>query len=679
MREALTLGLFILICAVMLPASGAVIGASYVADTPFPQYAYFWTDSSQVEWGPQEQMDDEAVRRSLGGTFHVYLRNRGAGPITVDDVLLDGTSLKRALAFDTSRKYKGVAHAASIFFSDLSEAERRAVIDDGEPIWYRIDPQSIAPSATGEITVRLRHTPKVVHLTVVASDGTEDIAMTTVPQPRVEGISFSNSLDRAYLYFARADRGHGVTGVQLDGVDVTSGSNIGRDPKLAMTPVTVSLESPLDRGSYHCFQATYDDGKTAIAGVRAYSDEFAYGVWGAKPGKEAEVEIGRAHVANMGVHNINMQMEIIGSDAVRAYMKSDEGRQAMKSLGIKMIVGEPDKAWSGALAWYLADEPDTADFRIDRLPPQSRVGAIGQGLIEHANSLRQTDPSVPNMLNVDMTFKPDNWYVYGQLPDIFAADPYYQTRLAQAYWSKPGTIPYYSKATFVYAVGAVCQSSCAPKPLHLMLNSTKLVKGDREFRFGTPDEKRIEAYYALAAGAKGLSYWWLLPVARGADGSSGCMEDTPEAKALWDTIGLLGAEIRTAGPIIMRSCPAEIPVVASKWVWTRALVAGTDTLVLLVVNDNYACDRLGTIIQPVEKAEISIALPAWPSAKSVFEISHSGVSDVTSDQAENKLNIQLGTLDVARMIIITSDPGLRSILQTRYDTQFASNVKRLLP
>jgi len=351
--------------------------------------------------------------------------------------------------------------------------------------------------------------------------------------------------------------------------------------------------------------------------------------------------------------------------------------QAMKSLGIRMIVGEPDKAWPGALAWYLADEPDTADFRVGGLPPGSRVGAIAQGLLEHSYRLRESHPTVPNMLNVNMTFKPDNWYVYGQLPDIFAADPYMQTRLAQAYWTKPGMIPHYSKATFVYAVGSVCRSSCAPKPLHLMLNCTKLIKGDKVFRFATPEEKLIELYYALASGATSFSYWWLVPSAKGGDGSSGCMADEPEAKALWHAIGLLGAEVRTAGPILTRSCPARVPTNASRWLWTRALIAGTDAMVLLIVNDNYASDRLGIVIQPVEDAQVSVDLPEWLSAKSVFEIDWHGIHDVHHDQTGSKLNLALGTVDVARMVVVTSDPGLRSELQSRYDRLFRANLERL--
>lgn len=662
----------------VLPASvgAAVIGTSWVADVPFPQYDYFWSDSSQAEWGPGMQMDDEAIRRALGGSVHVYIRNTTAQPITIDDVMLEGISLKRAIAFNTDRKYKKVAYAGSIFFSDMSEADRKTLLEAGEPIWCKIEPRTIAPSATGEITIRLRRAPSTsLQLAVKTSAGDESLTVPMNAEPRIEGISFSDGLDQVYLYVRHS--GKAVT-VLMDGVDVTAVSTIGHDPKLDMTPVVIKPKSPLVRGSYHCFQVAYDDSTTAIAGIRTYADEMAYGVWGAKPGKASDLDLGRAHVIDMGVHNINMQMEIIASDAVRTYMNSESGQRMMESLGIRMILGEPEKAKSPPLAWYLADEPDTADFRVEKLPPQSRIGAIGQGLLEFAEELRKTDQTVPNMLNVDMTFKPDNWYVYGQLPDIFAADPYMQTRLAQAYFARPGTIPQYAKATFIYAVGSVCRSSCAPKPLHLTLNCTKLLKGDKQFRFATPEEKRIELYYALASGATSLSYWWLVPVAKGSDGSSGCMADEPAAKALWDAIGLLGAEVRTAGPIITRSCPADIPVTASRWLWTRTLLAGTDTIVLLVVNDNYASDRSGITIEPIEDAEASVSLPAWLDPKSVFEVSHKGIGDVKHDQSGSKLDLHLGKLDVTRMVVITADPELRSKLQIRYDAKFASNVQQIL-
>ncbi|MCX6374508.1 MAG: hypothetical protein NTU88_00460, partial [Armatimonadetes bacterium] len=437
------------------------------------------------------------------------------------------------------------------------------------------------------------------------------------------------------------------------------------------------LKSPLERASFHCFQAVYADGSKATAGIRAWNDDLAYGIWGGRPGKESEIEIGRAYVNELGEHNISVQMEMLGSDAVRAFMNSDEGRGLMKSLGIGRVVGDPGK-WPTPYAFYIADEPDTADYKVEGVPPTSKIGCVAQGLIERAIELRAADPSVPNMLNVDMTFKPENWYTYGRLPDIYAADPYYQTRLSQVYWETPGRLPLFAKATFVHAVGRICESACAPNPLHLILNSTRVQKEGNRFRFGTPEEKRIEVYYALAAGAKGLSFWWYTPISPNAVGSNGCGADDPGAKALWREIGLLGAEVRTLEPLISRSCPASIPISPPRNLWIRTLLAGKDSLILLCVNDKYLDDRVGTFIKPVERAETGVTLPAWLDAKSVFEVDFNGTHDVKWDRAGPKLSLHLEPVAVTRLIVVSSDPGLRDRLQRIYETKFAANVTKLL-
>jgi len=59
--------------------------------------------------------------------------------------------------------------------------------------------------------------------------------------------------------------------------------------------------------------------------------------------------------------------------------------------------------------------------------------------------------------------------------------------------------------------------------------------------------------------------------------------------------------------------------------WVRSLVAGLDTVVILCVNDDCANDRLGTTIRPVENA---------------------------------KLDVILGTVNVSRLLVVTSDAGL---------------------
>jgi len=662
--------IFILLAIWALPASAAleIMDASFVPDVPFPQHLPFWTDSTLPEPGPP---------KTLGGYIHVFVRNTGGQPVSIENVSLDGISLKRAIAFSQQRKFKRVAQAASIYFSDLPKADRDRLIALGEPVWWKAEPRSIASASCGEVTVRLRRAPSAPLKMSLLTPGPTDATIPIRPNPpRIESIAFSKNLGQAYLYLRHPKKGLAPAKILLDGEDITSACSIGRDPSVDVVPVVCALKTPLKRASFHCFQAVYSDGAKVSAGIRAWNDDLAYGIWGGRPGKESEIEIGREYVNEIAEHNISVQMEMLGSEAVRAFMNSDEGRALMKSLGIGRVVGDPGK-WPDPHAFYIADEPDTADYRVEGVPAASKIGSIGQGLIERATELRKAGPSVPNMLNVDMTFKPENWYTYAQLPDIFAADPYYQTRLAQVYWETPARYPLFAKCDFVYAVGSICRSACAPSPLHLILNSTRVQKKDRRFRFGTPEEKRIEVYYALGAGAKGLSFWWYTPIPPDAVGSCGCGADDPQAKALWREIGILGAEVRTLEPLISRSCPASIPISAPPKLWVRTLLAGKDSLVILCVNDNYLNDRLGTIIKPLDNAEMSVTVPSWLDPKCVFEVSSSGTSEVAHDRSGGKLSVKLGTVSVTRLIVVSSDPGLRERLQTLYESRFAANVGRL--
>lgn len=219
----------------------------------------------------------------------------------------------------------------------------------------------------------------------------------------------------------------------------------------------------------------------------------------------------------------------------------------------------------------------------------------------------------------------------------------------------------------------VCQLACAPKPLHLILNSVHHIEEGEPFRFATPQEKRVEVYYALAAGAKGLSYWWYTPIPP----YLGVGADDPQARALWREIGLLGAEVRTAGPVLVRSCPASLPVAGSRRLWVRSLLAGLDTVVLICVNEDYASDRVGTVVRPLEQAVVTFRLPAWLRPQEILEITHRGIQPISWEREGKKLKLYLGRVELTRLVLITSDHSLPHHLQRLYDTQFAPKIQRL--
>ena len=658
-----------------------LLGAHFRADESFDQFRRFWHEGWNL---PDDPPDADTVyartATSLGGSLHAFVLNDSKRPLQIDDVLLAEMSLKQSLAFSDQRKKK---KPASIYFAKLSAEDQERLIAAGEPVWWKVDPQQVEPGATAEVIVRLRQTPKArtVSLALKTADGTTDVSIPIdKAHPRVEGVNLSPELDKAYLYFRQPQQpGKTIKKVLLDGRDITRNASIGRDANLDATPVVVKLTQPLEEASFHCFQGIYDDGVVASAGVRVWSDEFCYGMWGARPGKESELALARGYILDLINHNINTQMPQIGSSAARAFFKSSSGQRYCESRHLRLVISDPGKyGTKDPLAYFIHDEPDCGDYLIKGLPSNKNVGSLAQYCLQRSYKLREGDPRTPQLLNVNMTYKPHNWYTYGQLPDIFAADPYYQARIRQAYYAHPERLGVYTKATYIYAVGSVCESACAPKPLHLILYAVRHTDKDnnRVFRYATPEEKRIEVYYALAAGAKGISYWWYTPLGKAY--GVGAHRSDDGAAALWREIGLLGAEARTAGPVILTSCPVDLQISSSPGLWGRALLAGVDSLVLVLINEQYANDRTGTVYKPIKEATASVRLPAWMKAADVFEIKSHGVADVAWKVAGDKITMDLGQVELTRLIVVSKDKELRSELEKRYKTKFATKVRKLL-
>lgn len=657
-RWRLTVGLILLGMGVLGGGVGTwaqplePLGAFYRADLPFPEYLPFWRDTT----APQ----DLAGGVEVGGSLHVLLRNKGATPLGVEDVLLEGISLRRAIAFSQETRKQGL-HPASLLFSNLPPEQRERLVALGEPVWWRVEPPSIPAQGAGEVFVRLRRRPPVesLRLEVQTSVGSFPFFVPIrTDEPRLEGVFFSPNLDRVYLYPHRLKGTNSrPVRVWMDGGDVTARASMGYDEAVRVTPIVLDLEKPLAPLSFHCFQVAYEDGAMASAGLRAWGDEFAYGMWGARPAREGDFETARRYLQDLHDHNINVQMEMIGSPGVQDFLKSEEGQRLLETLGLRLMVNRIGKYnVKRPFAYFLVDEPDCGDYRVESLPPERRIGSLAQALVERSRELRAGDSLTPHLLNVNMTYKPDNWYIYGQLPDIFAADPYYQERLRSAYLEHPERLALYVKPTYVYAVGRICQSACAPKPLHLILNSVHHIEPGQPFRYATPEEKRVEVYYALAAGAKGISYWWYTPVPP----FVGVGADEPQAKALWEEIGRLGREVRAVGPVLMRGCPAALSLQAPRRLWVRTLLAGLDTLVVICVNEDHANDRWGTVVRPLEEVKVTLRLPAWLKPRRALEVTPQGFQEVAWEQQGSEVTLNLGTVHLTRLLLLTSSSSGRS-------------------
>ncbi len=648
-------------------ADGALtlLGVQYQPDQAFPEHDCFWP----------EQYPGPCAASSLGGHARVFLRNTGASAVTVQDVMFEGFSLKDVLAL----RFQVVKRQpASIWLADLTQAQLNTLVAAGEPVWYKMDPNPIPAGGTAQVVVRLRVTPTIpaLSLQVLSSAGTVSASIpVAVDAPQVASVGFSSDLSKAYLYWRRGD-GTAPTSILMDGIDVTANSTTSGDPTIGMAVTVLQPAQPLAASSYHVFQGVYADGKKATAGLRAWVNKFIYGTWGGAEVPEGDDAAARAALIDFTNHGMNGLVQN-GSSVTSVLMKTSSGRQFVASQGYGFVIDEINK-WSvtNPLMWFIRDEPDWADYRVYGLPPGKNVASLAQMCLQRGEELRAGDPTAPTTVNVNAYGKPYCWYNYGNVPDVFMTNPYYQARMREAYWTNPARIPLYQKATYIYAVTQLANSSCEPNPLHVLLYSCEWKDSSGAvFPFAPPETKRLEVYYALAGGAKGLAYWWYPP----GQPSNGVGDGSPAAQLLWREMGLLGNEIKTAAPLLVASHPISLAMQATTGVWVRALAIGGDTLILVVLNEQHLNNEQGCQYTPVADANVNVTLPAWIASPSAFEITASGLGDVSTQVNGNQLQLGLGTLDLTRMVVVTSNPQLRTTIQQRYDQQVEAAVCAFAP
>lgn len=626
----------VILCATASLGAVVIVDAAYRVDRMFPEFYSFW--KSSYKWG------DSVPASNPGASLCVYLHNNGTSAVTVSDISINGQSLSSAMRcsddlFYCSKQACGTGTNATM-------------VAAGEPLWWRVSQNPIPAGGTTEIRVRMRaKVSATLSLAVSAGSSLPATVITTVDPPRIAGIGYSSDSTKVYLYLRHPVKGTVPTQILVDNVDKTSSCAIGAgDSDAEIQPVCINLGSALARGSYHTFQAVYADGSKATDGIRVYNDEFQYCSWGGW-GPDPELH----------------------------------------SFTIRQGVSESYTLSGDRWAFFLCDEPDAHESLQgpNKYPAYcpGYLGALSQKLSDESQSHKPNQSQWPTQLDIDGSFKPNNYYVYGHVTDITSVDPYLQTRILDSYWydNLRNTIPWYRKATYIYAVSKSCNAASEPGRLEVILNSCRKQETDdsgqfRVFRWATPEEKRIEFFYALAAGAKQIAYWWVQIVGPTQEAFAGIGNaDEPGSAALWREMGLLGAEAGTASPVITNCCPTSFPITKPGRLWTRASLCGLDTIVLYCVNDDYSLDDAGCVIQRIDNADVSFNLPPWLSPTQVFEVDYKGVRDVSYNIASGRITLQLGPVEVSRMIIITKDSTLKSTMQSRYTNIYGPRVQQLIP
>lgn len=666
----------ILLCAISIPAVAqlAIVSSEVRPDREFPALLPHIIDGYDLKHGMGAPKPYSAFV-SGGGVIAITVRNATPTPVTIEKVLLDGIDLLKQIV-PKGRENQDI-RAAHYLLNDPETTppeikERLEAL--GQPQWVQVRPNPIPAGGFAEATVRFRRMPRIDTVELALEGAGSPRAATRVspgkPSPlAIASVCFSDSIDRAYVYLRNRDGADfELQSVSLDGVAIELPKDAPRRSAHAFLPLELPLAPRWEHGSFHCISATTASGETASTVLRARDAFFALGMWGYRNHGNTEMERARDTCAAFRDHGFNTHMGM-GGGAVADV----EAQTMLDEMGLRLMKRDPmtrDAGWRGLYARFLMDEPDAHEDAIKDLPPERRLGSYAQGLIERQRDWTEADPRTLDLLNVDLTYKPENWLTYGRLPDILAADPYYQMRLLDVYTKHPGWLSRDCTPYYVFAIAEVVRWAAEPRPAHILLNSVSFREGDRVFRFGTPEEKRVEFYYALAAGAKGISYWWFTPYGE----CYGCGSDEPAAKAMMAEMKRLNIEARSLEPLLSRAHPAADSGVvldpfasaAPAWLMTRSLFAGSDTMLVVLVNRDHSSDRVGTMFEPIQRAIVRLEPPAWLKPTEAFRVTREGVIPVTLVEKDAKLVAEFENLQLTEILVATRDPNLRATVERQW-------------
>jgi len=416
-------------------------------------------------WSEQRQFFPRYFTPSA--TIHLFVHNTGAEPELVTELLFQGSPMGEVC---TTPDFAGPV------------------------IWYRANPEIIAPGAMAMVYMRLRERPTGPREVAIVAESGERSAATVMPadfeQLRLSYVGFSRRIDVVYVYVENYSGGPlAVEGIEVDGRDMTSDSQI-VNAGFAGGPalIEVSLQEPLVYGSYHCIKVTTQQGPFAMHQVRARDDWFPLSIIpSGSPLSEYHAKC----------FNTLYQMGGVHPDEPGWWDPHGEHERLGFRLTKPSFTEPPVRAGAtvppGKIRYTNIDEPDARES--SSLPYLQRCGVNIMRRVEPVMAMqRRLDPYHETTVIVDRTYAPMNWFTYGEVPDVLINDCYTPTR----FMGFDLIVCAHTIDTLIPAAG--------PRPVEMMLWST-LNTGFPTRRSPTPDENDMSVHYVIGGGAKGLHYF----------------------------------------------------------------------------------------------------------------------------------------------------------------------------
>ena len=567
---------------------------------------YPWTENA-------EGLTDFAKSDHRAGLLKVYVHNPGVEAVSIEATALNGTPL-----------------------------EELRTNDKHEVIWWRTWPTPVPADGYAEVTVRLRY-PLEGDAVLSLRAGAQTLQATVPKAPpafRIETIGWGDKGRRVTIVAQQVPldsedrpRPARLESVFLDGKDLTDQAWIlAPDFFQGICPIIIELPEGLKTGSFHTYKLVAEDGTAVACTLRTLEDFLRLDMYGAgKPEEHVKQGI------NCTTHFHTQEREALD-------------RYARYGLKSAFHVGTPAPGMidhPAVYAYLMHDEPDVWDyFAGTNWPVSKRIGYHAPNIVEDTRRCVETDPIKPVMLTLNLTFKPANYYVYSQIPDIAQPDCY------------PLTIG--QPLAWIREVTEACRQSAGPRRVEILPQVNWEDRKDMKYpRPPFPREVWIQYLYGLGAGARGFSGY-----EHYTEGNHHGAENYP---SVMDAVGQTFRRFQLVAPLILQAHPGGgTAACAENKVWVRTLVCGADALLLVAVNDDYESLPADFVIREKHNVELHLPTIPWLRPAQALRVIDGSFSELPLDQAPAGHRITLPKLDTGEVILVCGDEGLPDRLLSRY-------------
>lgn len=598
--------------------------------------------NSVDNWKEGNEEINIAKKNSQPSLIYIYFKNESEEHLSIKDIVWENLNLEKR-------------------FMDYSL------------IWWRVLPEFLPPGKEGEITLCLRKPiEKPTEFTIIFSDDSKQICLVNPDAPSflIQSINFGEDLKEIYLYIESFSAASPLPEkVYLDGEKIEKGVYwLSNDYVKNLRVCRINLVSPLKRGSLHTFRVTSEDEKvTCAATLRAFSNLAVFGTYGGTDFKRyAQNGIsGYNSFSSLPLSTLNTANRFGIKCAM--IVNREEGPS-------EDIIGNPS-----LYSYVLMDEPDCADYNADKNRPiHFRPGTLAPRMVKSYSLCFNKDPITPIMITLDLTFTPQNYFIYGPIADISNPDCY------------PITVGWPISKLFQHAV--IVKKFTAPKPFTLTYQGCweragipqgryvgkkeleekgfeTFVDKEKVRGFGrkpVPEEIRIQMLYAVAAGAKGLFSF----IDSSEAGGEIVFYGTDVLPENWKEIGRTSRSLIMVASLIDIGHPFDWAYARSEFTRTNTLLCGEKAALVIVVNENYTCNNLGFFQRPLKNVEIVFPDLPWLRPTKVVKVEDKKFTPLKYRRTTKELIWEEENLKDGEIYLVVENPKIIDDLKRKGEAFF---------